>query len=237
MINRKLIGARYFYESYKTYRNKTMSYNSARDYDGHGTHTLATAAGNFVSGVSVFGNGNGTASGASPNARVVSYKALWEEFGYDADILAAFEAAIADGVDVLSVSLGGLTPPDYWMDSLSIGSFHAFLNGLVVVNAAGNNGPTPYSVANNAPWVITVGASTTDREFTNFVTLGDNTTLQGVSISMFGLSSQELYPLINASDAKADNPSSKYAYVCDKTSIDPKKIRGKILICFTGIDD
>ncbi|KAE9590696.1 putative cucumisin [Lupinus albus] len=237
MINRKLIGARYFYEGYKTYRNKTMSYNSARDYDGHGTHTLSTAAGNFVSGVSVFGNGNGTASGASPNARVVSYKAIWEDFGYDADILAAFEAAIADGVDVLSISVGGQRLTDYWENTLSIGSFHAFLNGLVVVNSAGNDGPTPYTVINTAPWVITVGASTTDREFTNNVTLGDNTTLQGVSISMFGLSSHELYPLINASDAKADNASSKYAYLCDKTDIDPKKIRGKILICFADTGD
>ncbi|KAF1881147.1 hypothetical protein Lal_00023180 [Lupinus albus] len=235
--NRKLIGARYFYESYKIYRNKTMSYNSARDYDGHGTHTLSTAAGNFVSGVSVFGNGNGTASGASPNARVVSYKALWEDFGYDADILAAFEAAIADGVDVLSVSLGGLEPKEYWKNTISIGSFHAFLNGLVVVSSAGNDGPTPYSLTSTEPWVITVGASTTDREFTNSVTLGGNTTLQGLSISMFGLSSHELYPLINASDAKADNALSELAYLCANRSIDPKKIRGKILVCFQGTDD
>ncbi|OIV92484.1 hypothetical protein TanjilG_02247 [Lupinus angustifolius] len=236
--NRKLIGARYFYKGHKANENKNMSYNSARDYEGHGTHTLSTAAGNFVSGVSVFGNGNGTASGISPKARVVSYKVCWETHAcYNADILAAFEAAITDGVDVISLSMTGLNPEEYWKNILSIGTFHAFINGLVVVSSAGNMGPNPYTVTNTEPWVITVAASTTDRDFTNFVTLGDNKTLQGFSISKFGLSSHELYPLINASDAKADNEFSELAYVCSNGSIDPKKVQGKILVCIKGMDD
>ncbi|KAE9593444.1 putative cucumisin [Lupinus albus] len=128
MINRKLIGARYFYEGYKASRNvsKNASFNSARDYEGHGTHTLSTAAGNFVDGVSVFGNGNGTASGASPKARVASYKVCWgDSICNDADILAAFEAAITDGVDVISLSLAGESPyKEYFNNTISIGTMH-----------------------------------------------------------------------------------------------------------------
>lgn len=91
---------------------------------------------------------------------------------FDADILAGFEAAIADGVDVLSVSLGG-DPSDFGQDSIAIGSFHAVQNGITVVCSAGNSGPAPGTVSNVAPWIITVGASTADRLYTNYVAIGD----------------------------------------------------------------
>ena len=84
---------------------------------------------------------------------------------FDADILAGFEAAIGDGVDG--------SPSDFAKDSISIGSFHAVQNGIVVVCSAGNSGPTPGSVSNVAPWIITVGASTTDRLYTSYVAIGD----------------------------------------------------------------
>lgn len=149
---------------------------TARDLEGHGSHTLSTAAGNFVPGANVFGLGNGTASGGSPRARVAAYKVCWPPVNgsecFDADILKAFDMAIHDGVDVLSVSLGG-DPIDYFEDGLSIGAFHAVKNGVVVVCSAGNSGPTPGTVSNVSPWMITVGASTLDREFEAFVQLGN----------------------------------------------------------------
>jgi|UniRef100_A0A2N9HAG6 hypothetical protein len=70
-------------------------------------HTLSTAGGNFVPGASVFGHGNGTAKGGSPEAKVATYnyKVCWPPiYGfqcYDADIKAAFDTAVSDGVDVL----------------------------------------------------------------------------------------------------------------------------------------
>lgn len=71
---------------------------------------------------------------------------------------------------MLSVSLGGGTV-DYLEDGLSIGAFHAFKNGIVVVCSAGNSGPYLATVTNVSPWMITVGASTLDREFEAFVEL------------------------------------------------------------------
>jgi subtilisin family serine protease len=91
---------------------------------------------------------------------------------YEADILAAFEAAISDGVDVLSVSLGG-NNVEFFKSSISIGSFHAVAKGIVVVSSTGNSGPTPFSASNLEPWMITVAASTMDRSFTSYVTLGN----------------------------------------------------------------
>lgn len=173
---RKLVGVRFFSQG------SDALFSSARDTDGHGSHTLSTAGGNFVEGVNVFGNGNGTAKGGSPKAHVAAYKVCWPIMNtgscYFADILAGFEAAISDGVDVISVSLGGRQPEELFSDPISIGSFHAVSNGIVVVSSAGNRGPYPGTISNVAPWLFTVAASTTDRDFTSYVKLGDKKKLK-----------------------------------------------------------
>lgn len=175
---RKLIGARYFNKGYiaagdpDAKSNSTL--NTARDYEGHGSHTLSTIGGNFVPGANVFGLGNGTAKGGSPKARVATYKVCWPPIKgnecFDADIMAAFDMAIHDGVDVLSLSLGG-DASAYFEDGLAIGAFHAYKKGIPVICSAGNSGPTPGTVSNVAPWILTVGASTLDREFNTVVEL------------------------------------------------------------------
>ncbi|KAJ7947949.1 Subtilisin-like protease [Quillaja saponaria] len=236
--NRKLIGARFFNRGYQQEQGKPLnaSFRTAWDHSGHGSHTLSTAAGNFVPGVNIFGNGNGTASGGSPKARVVAYKVCWKGRGgcFDSDIMAAFEAAISDGVDVLSVSLGGGEASEFFEDGISIGAFHAIMNGISVVTSAGNTGPSPGTVSNVAPWMFTVGASTTDREFASYVVLGDKKQLKGESLSATGLTSRKFYPLIRAADAKAANVTSAVAVFCKEKTLDPKKVKGKIVVCLRG---
>ena len=120
----------------------------------------------------MFGFGNGTASGGSPRARVAAYRVCYPPVNgsecFDADILAAFDAAIHDGVHVLSLSLGG-DPSDYFDDGIAIGSFHAVRRGIAVVCSAGNSGPGLGTVSNLAPWLFTSGASTMDREFPSYI--------------------------------------------------------------------
>ncbi|XP_059449904.1 subtilisin-like protease SBT5.3 [Corylus avellana] len=236
--NRKLIGARYFNKGYATVVGPLNStFNTPRDNEGHGSHTLSTAGGNFVAGASVFGLGNGTAKGGSPKARVAAYKVCWPPVGgnecFDADIVAAFDMAIHDGVDVLSVSLGG-QPTPFFNDSVALGSFHAVKHGIVVVCSAGNSGPTPATVSNVAPWQITVGASTMDRDFRSYVVLGNKMRLEGQSLSPTALPSNKFYPLISAADAKAANVSAADALLCKNGTLDPRKVRGKILVCLRG---
>ncbi|XP_058733827.1 subtilisin-like protease SBT5.3 [Vicia villosa] len=236
MICRKLIGAKYFYKGYQaTPGAKNVTFNSARDFDGHGTHTLSTAGGNFVAGANVLGFGNGTASGGSPKARVAAYKVCWEGCS-EADILAGFEAAIADGVDVLSVSLGGNDPLEFFSSGLSIGSFHAIANNITVVASAGNSGPDTAPVVNVDPWILTVAASTIDRDFASYVILGNKKIYKGASLSELNLPPNKLYPLISGSDAMFDE--KKYllddAMRCVEGSLDPKKVKGKILVCLRG---
>ncbi|TQD75926.1 hypothetical protein C1H46_038557 [Malus baccata] len=236
--NRKLIGARYFNKGYAAAAGPlNSSFDSPRDNDGHGSHTLSTAGGNFVTGASVFGFGNGTAKGGSPKARVAAYKVCWSPVNgsecFHADILAAFDVAIHDGVDVLSVSLGG-DPTTFFSDSVSIGAFHAVKHGIVVVCSAGNSGPAEGTVLNISPWQITVGASTMDREFPSYVTLGNWKHLKGQSLSSGALQSKKFYQLISAADAKAANASAKEALLCKAGTLDPKKVKGKILACLRG---
>lgn len=101
----KIIGARYF----KLDGNPDPAdILSPVDVDGHGTHTSSTLAGNVVPNANLYGLAKGTARGAVPSARVSMYKVCWASFGCsDMDILAAYDAAIHDGVDVISISIGG----------------------------------------------------------------------------------------------------------------------------------
>ncbi|XP_073268551.1 subtilisin-like protease SBT5.3 isoform X2 [Populus alba] len=209
--NRKLIGARYFNKGYEAALGHPLdsSNNTARDTNGHGTHTLSTAGGRFVSGANFIGSANGTAKGGSPNARVASYKVCWMGC-YDADILAAFDAAIQDG---------------------------AVMNGILVVCSAGNSGQFPGfgTTSNVAPWVLTVAASTIDREFPSNVVLGNNKEFKGTSFNTNNLSDTKYYPIVYSVDAKAANASAHLAQICYPESLDPTKVRGKIVYCLAGM--
>jgi subtilisin family serine protease len=124
----------------------------------------------------MLGLGQGTARGGAPSARIAVYKVCRSSACDTSNILSAFDDAIADGVDILSVSIGGELENYYsiFRDPLSIGSFHAMKNGVLTVFAAGNEGPQPASLENFSPWSIVVGAGTLNRKFVTQVKLGDN---------------------------------------------------------------
>ena len=138
--------------------NMTSQTSNPQKTEGHGTHTSSTAAGREVAGASYFGVAEGTARGGVPGARIAMYKVCWPSGCYSADILAAFDDAIADGVDIISVSLGfsGFRP--YFEEPVAIGSFHAMRKGILTSCSAGNSGPVPLSIINHAPWIISVAA-------------------------------------------------------------------------------
>ncbi|KAL4383894.1 hypothetical protein GQ457_15G029810 [Hibiscus cannabinus] len=155
--------------------------DSARDRVGHGSHTASTAAGNHVGNASFYGLAEGTARGGVPSARIAAYK-VCDDTGHctTENILAGFDDAIADGVDLLTVSIISFIPSELYDDPVSIGAFHAAEKGILVMQSAGNNGPVAQSVNSVAPWLLSVAASTTDRFFIDRVVLGNGKTLTGM---------------------------------------------------------
>jgi subtilisin family serine protease len=135
-----------------------------------------------MAGANEFGQANGTAKGGAPHARIAAYKVCWVGGCFDTDILAAMDEGIADGVDILTLSLGS-SPPlvPLYEDSIAIGAFSASQKGIITVCSAGNDGPTPASVTNVAPWIITVAASTIDRNFSSYAILGNNESYQVIA--------------------------------------------------------
>lgn len=163
--NNKLIGARYFIAGAQaTGPIDADEIRSARDVDGHGTHTATTAAGNRVK-ASIFNTFIGRIEGIAPRARVAVYKACWLRPGDQrascntSDLANAIDAAVADGVDIINYSVGSsllrVTAPD------DLALMAATKAGVLAVVAAGNEGPNLGTIGSPAgsPWVITAAAS------------------------------------------------------------------------------
>ncbi|KAL3621375.1 hypothetical protein CASFOL_036287 [Castilleja foliolosa] len=239
--NRKIIGARYFSKGHEAASgfggmvggiNETIEFKSPRDADGHGTHTASTAAGRHSFKASMEGYASGVAKGVAPKARLAIYKVCWNKAGcFDSDILAAFDAAVNDGVDVISISIGGgegISSP-YYLDPIAIGSYGAVSRGVFVSSSAGNEGPNGMSVTNLAPWMTTVGAGTIDRDFPADVILSDGKKFSGVSLYAGEPLKGKMYPLVYPGKSGVLSAS-----LCMEGSLDPNQVKGKIVICDRG---
>jgi serine protease AprX len=147
----------------------------AAPYDdyGHGTHVAGIVAGNGF-------DSSGARSGLAPGSRLVVLKALDRSGqGCISNVIAALDYAVAHyselDIRIINLSVGAGVYESYDADPLTIATKRAVDAGIVVVAAAGNagrdaQGRTQYgaiAAPGNAPWVVTVGASshmgTTDR--------------------------------------------------------------------------
>ncbi len=197
---------------------------SPRDRTGHGTAVASVAAGNTNTGLV-------TMTGMAPHAFLGNYRIFGSpevnDTTSDDVIIAAAEDAMKDGMDIISLSLGAPAfsgPLDTGSicgqntgatcDPLS-SSLEALANaGMIVVVAAGNNGPSYNSIGSpgDAPSVITVGASTNSHRVVESVTvtgtsqnyvalLGNGTTpssplmAPGIDIATLGSGSLACAPL------------------------------------------
>lgn len=160
--NNKLIGAHRFLDAFETFNPLPPgAFTSARDDDGHGTHTATTAAGNGKVKAELFGRKIGTTFGVAPRAHVIAYRVCGPSLSggcLNSDAVAAVNQAILDGVDVINYSIGGGDAP--YVHPVSQAFLDAYEAGVFVAASAGNTGPDADTVGHLEPWVVTVGAST-----------------------------------------------------------------------------
>ncbi len=219
--NDKLVGARQMLDTYRSIVGADLrEYDSARDDNGHGTHTASTAAGNWGIPASILGSELGNISGMAPRAQIVAYKALGTLGGFTSDLAAAIDQAVADGVDVINYSVGGGAS---LLGADDIAFLFAADAGVFVATSAGNEGPGAGSIGGPAsvPWLTSVGANTQDRTFTSTVTLGDGSAYTGL-----GIGEADTAPLVDAADLANE--------LCEPSAPFADDITGKIVLCKRG---
>ncbi|MCW2803949.1 MAG: putative family peptidase [Propionibacteriaceae bacterium] len=238
--NTKIIGARYFGEGYRSMVELAPEeYVSPRDGGGHGSHTASTAAGNSNVAASIDGIEYGEISGVAPAAKIAVYKALWEASdparsgGLTSDLVAAIEAAVADGVDVINYSIGGAQESSP-MDPVGLAFMSAASAGIFVAASAGNRGPGASTLDNTAPWVTTVAASTV-APYEGTVVLGDGKRYAGSSTTVRATVGPK--PLLTAASMKATGATEGNAALCAPGTLDPAKVAGTIVVCDRGVVD
>jgi subtilisin family serine protease len=218
--NNKLIGARNMMITYRAVIGPEI-FDSARDDDGHGSHTASTAAGNSGVVASIFGIPRGIVSGIAPRAHVAAYKGCGSLGCFGSDLTAAIDQSVADGVDVINYSIGGSAS---FSGSDDIAFLFAADAGVYVATSAGNSGPGAGTVGGpaNTPWLTAVGASTQSRAFVGSASSSDGWEFFGASITP---SSAEL-PLVDAEDAGDD--------LCNPGALSSAVVAGKIVLCKRG---
>ena len=224
--NGKILGARYFADGYLSTVGELPPGEvlSARDIEGHGTHTASTAAGIKVAHAMVLGRDFGAIEGVAPDARIAVYKALWGGAGTDADLIAAIDAAVADGVNVINYSIGASFGDSTPNSPIGNAFLNAYLAGIFVSAAAGNDGSSG-TISNAEPWVTTVGAAV-ERLNAATVRLGDGTSIVGTS--MDALPDGRSKGIVFADTAGSLEDGAQY---CWGGALDPAKIKGKIVAC------
>lgn len=252
--NNKLVGIKHFNTGFKAsgqVLHWTDFADSGRDslsgatgHGGHGDHTASTAAGNANVPVIINGSVIGTASGMAPRARVAAYKVCWtyvnaaatdgtgsQNSCYNSDSVAAIDAAVADGVNVINFSISGSQTTVN--DPVEQAFYRAARAGVFVAASAGNSGPAQ-AVAHISPWLTTVAASTHDRSFSGSASVG-GTTYNGGSTTAVGLPATEM---ILAENAGVGGGNASLCFSASPPAgqvlLDPAKVAGKLVVCTRG---
>ncbi len=228
--NGKVVGARWYVDGFGADRLRATSALSPRDTDGHGTEGASVAVGNSEIPVRIGEERLGRFGGMAPDAALAIYKACWSAPDPDddgcstADVVTAIDDATRDGVDVLSLSLGGPATIDT-VDRALLGATEA---GVVVVAAAGNDPRA--AAAHPAPWITTVGGSTGATRRGQVLLRGEDP-LDGAMLSGSAVGPARV---VRAADVAAPGATRATARFCVPGSLDATRVKRAIVVCERG---
>jgi subtilisin family serine protease len=235
VCNNKLIGAYAFTQTYmanvgsdgQEFCNNATGECSARDSEGHGTHTTTTAAGGCVTHAVLHGVERGPVCGIAPGAHVIQYRVCMKLGCFSSDSVHAVQQAILDGVDVINFSISGGANP--YTDAVEIAFLDAVNAGISVNASAGNSGPGAATSDHGGPWTTTVGASTGPRSFTSTLHL---TADGGASLDLPGFTltngSSSATPVVLAENIPGEDA------LCQTKLSAGSAAAGKIVACKRG---
>ncbi|MFB7912437.1 S8 family serine peptidase [Streptomyces sp. NPDC056061] len=138
-----------------------------KDRVGHGTHVSSIAAGTGA-------KSGGKFKGVAPDAKLIEGKVLDDDgYGDDSDILAGMEWAVAQGADVINLSLGGADTPGIDPLEAAVNKLSAE-KGVLFAIAAGNEGDGAGTIGSpgSADAALTVGAVDHDDVLADFSSRG-----------------------------------------------------------------
>ncbi len=146
-LSGKVIGFAEFDRKGRTIKNNPAQ---AYDSDSHGTHCAGSIAG---------GKNSGRWIGMAPDSKIFAGLVLKNGFGTDAQILAGIDWALASGVDIINMSLGGLQMTAEVLDYYTKPIINANRLGVPVVVAVGNDGSQTSGMPGNDYYAFTAGAT------------------------------------------------------------------------------
>jgi hypothetical protein len=244
----KLVGAKWFADGFGKGGVAEADFLSARDLAGHGSHVAASAVGNAGVTPDLDGGdlGMGATSGVAPRAQLAAYKVCWtgrDDLAppvpsgcADSDSLAAVDTAVADGVDVLNLSLSTESSAYGPLDSALLNAVGA---GVFVSTSAGNRGPAEGSVGapGDAPWVTSVAATSLPRLFvaTATITSPGQEPLSVTGASLTGALTQ--VALVDGAAVPAPGVAAEQSGLCLAGSLDPGAVAGRAVFCRRGEND
>ena len=225
--SRKLVGARWFVEGFGVDAVSSVESLSARDVLGHGTQVASVAVGNARVSTGVPGL-PAHYSGTAPRARLAVYKACWrapdprDDGCATADLVTAVDRAVADGVDVLNLSVTGAAGTGA-LERALLGAAEA---DVVVVGAAGNSRE---AYAAGQPWITTVGGLA-GTGGTGAVVLPGDVRLAGAMTVRLEVRAR----LVLGRDVPAEGWSREESRACLPGSLDAARVAGSVVVCERG---
>jgi len=125
--------------------------NGCNDNNGHGTHVSGTILANSgADGLGIYG--------VAPEAKLMAIKVCGSQFCFGDDIAAGIRYAADNGANIVSMSLGGDSPDSQILSAVD----YAVGKDVLVVAAAGNDGPDDGSIDYPGAYVKVIAAGAID---------------------------------------------------------------------------